>query len=317
MPELNELMGELPEGLGGTATVDDDQDDDEEETVVDDNQQVDDDSGDDSEEDADDDEEDGKEVDDEDDDDFVVDIDDEPVNKVEQPKDLPKLDNEGTYILERLPKISTNVIVLENGKEVQKTVQVYGINDLMQTPGIKGFVSDLEQARFTTEVNNNEIKARELQGEFRRQKAEQDVQAYNTRENRAVARDLRDLRQEGIFPKFKGVPGSREFEGSDGAKMFDEVIAYMNEQNDQYGQAAAKGEAFYHMSFRQAYRELHPEVFNTKNKEAQRKQDKQIARRVKSGGGTRSASGKNLQTTRVSNINDLASEFAAFTGSRL
>lgn len=259
--------------------------------------------------------------DDDNDDDYVSSLDDdedpdEPPAAAETPAGAPKAaaTDEGQYILQNLPKIKTSIIVTgANGKDQTREVEVYGWGQLRSTPGFKGFASAIEQTDFLLAANNNESKARELQGEFRQQKVKSDTEAYTIRENRAVAKDLKLLRTDGLFPKFKGVPGSAEFNASAGAKEFDRVIAFMNEQNDEAGKAANSGEAFYHISFKMAYRMLHPEQFDAKKLAANRQVTRDAARRVK-GGGAGAGPEKNVQTTRVSNITDLADEFATFAG---
>lgn len=248
------------------------------------------------------------------DDDYVEDLgeEDEPAPGSLPATKQPEVTDEGQYILNGLSKIKTSIIMpTADGKGEVKEVEVYGWGDLPKN--MQGFATPYEQGVFTASAQNQELKARDLQGEFRQNKVKSDTEAYTMRENQAIARDLRTLRQEGIFPKFKGVPGSSEFNGSDGAKEFDRVVAFMNEQNDESGQAAQKGNAFYHISFRQAYRMLHPEQFDAKAKGRRQAGDRAIARRAKGGtGGTRPD--RNVQTGRVSNINDLAGEFESFTG---
>lgn len=330
--ELSGLMGELPAALqdGGSAATGmptagtdladpTDVDDEEVDEELDDEQQDDDTEGDGSDvQDGDgDDEGNGEEQEDDDDqeDYFTEDDEEEEPEKpaVEKPAGAPAMTDKREFILGQLPKIKTNIIVTgaDNRKSV-KSIEVYGWGDLLNTPGYTGFADAREQGMFTANAQNNELKARELDAKWEQNKIQADTDAYTAKENRAVARDLQALRKEGVFPKFKGVPGSRDFDNSDGAKMFDEVVAYMNEQNDELGRNAQKGDAFYHISFRQAYRILHPEAFNDKKKAAQRNADQQMARRVRSGGQRPQGQRRNVQTRRVANINDLQGEFENF-----
>lgn len=328
MPELGDLMGDIPEGLtDDNADVNTAVDDDDEELEDDAAAVASDDDGageDDDDEEADDEgagkAKKGKAADEDDDDDFVVDLDeddDKPAGDkpADKPAGMPNLTDENQYILDNLPKIRTNILIRgSDGKDTSKEVEVYGWGQLLSIPGYNGFATPVDQGAFTANAQNNENTAQRLKGEFQTKKATADTEAYTMRENRAIARDLQGLRSQGIFPKFRGVPGSEDFNKSEGAKTFDEVVAFMNEQNDEAGQAAQKGGAFYHISFKQAYRMLHPEAFNTKKAAAQRESDRKVARRVKSGGGTKPE--RNVKSQRVSNINDLAGEFAAFTGGK-
>lgn len=310
MPEIHELMDDLPEdlqvdGKPGTTVADDAGDDD---TTEDENTEEDK-TG---EEDVEDDDTAGAGADDDNKEDEDLDVDLEEDEPPKPAVEQPKITDEGQYILTNLPKITTQVIVPgADGKDEVKQVEVYGWGDLPRT--MKGFASMYEQGVFTASAQNNELKARELQTEFRTNKIKADTEAYTIRENRAIAKDLRQLRQDGLFPKFKGLPGTSAFNASEGAKEFDKVVAFMNEQNDEAGKAAQSGDAFYHISFRQAYRMLHPEQFDKTKTAKQRQSAKELARRVKTGGGTKPE--RNIQPTRVSNITDLADEFASFVGS--
>lgn len=226
----------------------------------------------------------------------------------------PQMDTESNYILTNLSKISVQLVMPSaDGKsdEIQK-FDVYGWGDLPKN--YKGFASPYEQGVFTASAQNNETRARELQGEFRQNKVKADTEVYIQRENKAVAEDLTELRREGIFPKFKGIPGSREFDESAGAKEFDKVVAYMNEQNDKYGKAANSGKAFRHIGFREAF-----VMLNGPNTKANEKKDmegrRNAAAKLKSGRGT-SSDTKTVSTKRVSNITDLADEFASFAGNK-
>lgn len=316
MPELDSLINEMPEGLktDGEPIEDDnptgggagDDDDPEEEEIEEESEEEEPAAG-------------GEEDEPEEDEEFDVDLDeDEEPTKltVETPAGAPKAaaTDEGQYILENLPKIKTNVLIAgADGKDQIRAVEVYGWGQLRSTPGFKGFATPIDQTDFVIAANNNEQKATQLQNEFRTNKMKADGEAYTIKENRAVANDLKQLRQEGLFPKFKGMPGTPAFNNSDGAKEFDKVIAFMNEQNDEAGRAANAGGAFYHISFRQAYRMLHPEQFDKTALDKKRKTEKAVARRVKTGGGG-SKPERNVQPSRVSNIMDLADEFASFAG---
>lgn len=319
MAELGQLMDDIPEDLlldgdSGTEGDEDAADESASDDETDDETDEDDDAGTD---DSTDDETDDS-TDDAADDDYITAGDEEednnPIDAGKDPaKPAPAATDENTYILSALPKISVNVLMPTadgKGQEV-KAFQVYGWGDMPKN--MLGFVSPYEQGVFTASAQNNETRARELQNQYRTDKVKADTEAYTMKENRGIANDLKALRTDGLFPKFKGVPGSAEFNGSDGAKEFDRVIAFMNEQNDEAGRAAQSGSAFYHISFRQAYRMLHPEQFDAKRTAAQRTAARDVARRVKSGGGTK-AGGRNVQTTRVTNITDLADEFAQFSG---
>lgn len=324
MSEFDSLMDQLPDALRDDAPADDvGVDDDEEIEDAEGEEEIEGEDGADGGEggesedgEEDDDEGNPEDLGDDDDDELEVDLPDDKPAAVTPPEGAPKsaVTDEGQYILQNLPKIKTSIIVAgADGKDAVREVEVYGWGQIRNIPGFKSFATAIDQTDFVMAANKNEQKATELQTQFRQDKVKADTEAYTTRENRSIAQDLRQLRKEGLFPKFKGVPGSDAFNNSIGAKEFDRVVQFMNEQNDEAGQAAQKGNAFYHISFRQAYRMLHPEQFDTKKIQANRKAAQAAARRVKTGGGG-SKPERNVTPRRVSNINDLADDFAQFVG---
>jgi hypothetical protein len=134
---------------------------------------------------------------------------------------------------------------------------------------------------------------------------------YNKKEDRAIAEDLKDLREEGVFPKFKGTPGTRDFDTSDGAKEFDRVVAYMNEKNNEYNRRANSGSAFRHIGFAEAFALLNPGI--REKAEAEDKGRRTIARKLKSSQGSTATKGK-VNPASVTNLTDLEEEFKVFTG---
>jgi hypothetical protein len=305
--ELNDIINDLPEGLMADESTEDNE---EVDTSAEGDESVDDsDTSDDSEENN---EEQEDESEEDAEDDYFTSDDEEENKPTPTVAAQPEVTDEGQYILTNLSKISVNLVVpTADGKgEEVKQFQVYGWGDLPRN--YKNFVSPYEQGLFTSSAQNNETRARELQNEFRQNKVKADTEVYIQRENKMIAEDLTELRQEGIFPKFKGIPGSKEFNNSDGAKEFDKVVAYMNEQNDRYGKAANSGKAFRHIGFREAFIML-----NGPNIKANEKRDMDARRRV--AGKTKSSRGtgsdtKVVSTKRVNNITELADEFAQFSG---
>lgn len=308
MPELADIINDLPPELASDgSTVDDTTDpvvddpntEDVEDTEEDD-QNMDDDAN--ADEDAEDEE-----------DDYFTDADDEEDKPGGANDPAPGVTDEGQYILTNLPKIAVNVVMPKadgsEGNEVRQ-VQVYGFGDLPKN--MLGFVSEYERGIFIMNANNNETKARELQSEFRQNKTKVETDLYVKKENKMIADDLTDLRKEGIFPKFKGVPGSEEFTQSPGGKEFDRVVAYMDQKNAEYGRAAQQGRAFKHIGFREAF-----EMLNGPNLKKAQQQDtasrRAAAAKLKGSRGTKSDT-KVVSTKRVNNINELADEFATFAG---
>jgi hypothetical protein len=311
---LNDIAGDIPADILNADEADDIEggDDDIEEDDKDDAAE-DDDAGDD---DAGEDEDDADEEEDDDNDDYFTKGDDEDEDKPKvadapAPPAAVAQSDEAKFILDNLAKIAVNVIVEVDGKEVIQQVQVYGYGDL--PANFKGYANPREGELFRGAVTAQELKAQQLQTQFQqnRQKADMEKasQEYTIKENRAIAEDLTELRKEGLFPKFKGNPGTKEFNESEGAKEFDKTVAFMNKKNDEYIQRANSGKNYRHIGFREAFEMLH----GPNPKAAEQAEDrarKKIAGKVVSKRGTRAQTVK-TGVARVNNLTDLAEEFGA------
>lgn len=246
-----------------------------------------------------------KEDEPEDDDDYVtkVDLDEKPETPVTT---TPSQEAEAEFVLAKLQKISVRII---NGKDETETVEVYGYGDLPKD--YKGIATAYEAGVFQTAVTEQLGKVKDLQGQFRNDQQQKMVDAEAEKENRSIARDLQDLRADSVFPKFKGEPGTREFDTSAGAKEFDRVVAFMNERNAEYVRLANRGEAYRHIGFKEAFELLNPGLKEKSNKEEQARRI--VARKNKSGTGT-PATKITRSPRQVSNLTDLEEEFKTFTG---
>lgn len=322
MPELQDLIADVPEEiLTGGAADDDAADTNAAGTDADDTADADADDNSDADADADTADADNADEDaDADDDDYITSADEEddeeedskPPAATKTPPAAPPATDENTFILNGLQKIAVRIVVpgKEEGQTEVKEIQVYGYGDLPRD--YLGFATKYEEGVFTQAVNAQEVRARELQTQYRQQKIQSDMNDYTRRENQAIADDLTELRQEGIFPKFKGKPGTKEFNDSEGAKMFDKVVAYQNKMNRQYQEAANSGKSFRHIGFREAFIML-----NGPNPKAADKADTKTRRaaaaRLKGGRGT-DAGQRTLKTEPVQNFGDLVDEFNEFAG---
>lgn len=318
---LGEIANDLPADIlnsdGGDAADGDDGTDDD--NTDDDDAAADDDKGDDDagDDDSDDDADDAD--DDDDNDDYFTkgDEDDEAdkpkpvVADTAPPPAAVAQSDEAKFILENLQKISVNIVVDgPDGKDLVQTVSVYGYGDL--PANFKGYANPREGELFRGAVTAQELKAQQLQTQFKQTKQQNDLQKasqeYTAKENKAIAEDLTDLRKEGIFPKFKGNPGTKEFNESEGAKEFDKTVAFMNKKNDEYVQRANTGKNYRHIGFREAFEMLHGQ--NPKAAEqAEDRARKKIAGKVVSKRGSKAQTIK-AGAARVNNMTDLADEFA-------
>jgi len=240
--------------------------------------------------------------DEDDNDDYITTQEEPPLN---QPV-VTQNDDASKFILDGLSKIPVRVIVAgADGKDLIETIEVYGYGDLPQN--FKGYATPLEGERFRGAVVNQELKARELKGQFYAKQSERISEDFIKRENSSIAEDLTELRTEGLFPKFKGTPGTKEFNESEGAKEFDKTLAFMNAKNEAYAKRAATGKAYRHIGFREAYEMQHGQ--NPKAAEqAEDKARRTAASKIVSKRGAQVSSVRK-PTRAVANLMDLADEF--------
>lgn len=252
-------------------------------------------------------------TDDNDQDDYIVDDedDDQPAATATSTIDTTKL-TQDEFVLAGLTKLTARVI---GPDDKVYTVQAYGNGDLPRD--MKGFASKYEEKLWDAAVIEQNAKARDLIKDYQTAKttaqAEADGKKWVRMENMAIREDLNDLIREGMFPKFKGEPKTREFDESPGGKEFTRVINYMQKQNEKFRQDANKGRAYRHIGFREAFVMLNGENPKAAEK-AEDKARKVVAKKLKTGTGVTSTK-SNVNTTPVSNLTDLASEFEAFAGS--
>lgn len=325
MPNLTDLLTDVPEEiLNGDGAADDATATDADATDADastDEDANDDDSTEETDDTTDSDDSTDDSTEEEDNDDYVTSTDDDDAEEDDNSATrteskpavaAPAVTDENTYILQNLQKITVRIVVPGKGPDSQevKEVQVYGYGDLPKD--ILGYASKWEEGVFFQAVTAQETRARELQTQFRQNKMQADLNDYTRKENSAIADDLTELRQEGNFPKFKGKPGTKEFNESEGAKMFDKTIKYMNRENRRYQDAANAGKAFRHIGFREAY-----VMLNGPQPKAAAKADAQARRgaaaRLKGARGT-DANKREVNTAPVQNMGDLVGEFTNFVG---
>jgi hypothetical protein len=307
---LADLINDVPADLADenkedTEVVEDKDDSTDEDTTTDaDTEEV--------EEDA----EDGKDTDDDkttdtdedDNDDYITRIEDDEEDTPVTPPAPPAQgdETEAKFILEKLQKIPVNII---NAAGKVETVQVYGYGDLPRD--YKGIATPYEAGVFQAAVTEQQAKARDLQNQYRQTQSQDAGKKWEAAENRMIADDLKELREEGIFPKFKGSPNTKEFDNSAGAKEFDRVVEFMNKRNDEYIKANQAGKAYKHIGFAEAFDLLNPGIREKENAEDQARRG--VARKLKSTQGAR-AEGKKVSSKPVTNLTDLEDEFKIFTG---
>lgn len=325
--QLSDIAHDLPADILNSDDADDDAGSAADDAGDDDNN--DDDAGDDADDDsaedddAGDDDADEDEDEDEDNDDYFTKGDDEDEDKPKPvvadtpaPPAAVAQSDEAKFILDNLAKISVNIVVEgTDGKDVIQQVSVYGYGDL--PANFKGYANPREGELFRGAVTAQELKAQQLQSQFQTSKQQSDLkkasEEYTVKENKAIAEDLTELRKEGLFPKFKGNPGTKEFNESDGAKEFDRTVAFMNKKNDEYVARANTGKNYRHIGFREAFEMLHGQ--NPKAAEqAEDKARKKIAGKVVSKRGTKATTIKG-GVARVNSLSDLESEFQAAVSS--
>lgn len=301
MPELQDIINDIPDAIANPDENEVEDSENEEAEEVD--ESTDEDTDEDEAESSDDDE---SEDDDDNDDYFTTAEDDE--SKVVTPV-APVVEggeDEAKFVLDRIQKISVRIV---NKDDKLETLQVYGYGDLPQD--YKGIATPYEAGVFQSAVTQQINKIEGLRTQYQTAQTQKNTEQYMERENKAIAEDLTELRGDGVFPKFKGVPGSKEFNDSVGAKEFDRVVAFMNERNDQYSKRAQSGGAYRHIGFREAFELLNGSAIKAEKSENSAR--KKAAGKIVTKRGATATSARQ-SPRRVTSLTDLADEFVMGNG---
>lgn len=301
MPELQDIINDIPDAIANPDEneVEDSENEEAEEVETEESTEEDKDTDDESED------EDSEEDEDDNDDYFTTAEEDDKVVPPVAPV-VEGGEDEAKFVLDRIQKISVRIV---NKDDKLETLQVYGYGDLPQD--YKGIATPYEAGVFQSAVTQQINKIEGLRTQYQTAQTQKNTEQYMERENKAIAEDLTELRGDGVFPKFKGVPGSKEFNDSAGAKEFDRVVAFMNERNDQYSKRAQSGGAYRHIGFREAFELLNGSAIKAEKSENSAR--KKAAGKIVTKRGATATSARQ-SPRRVTNLTDLADEFVMGNG---
>lgn len=218
---------------------------------------------------------------------------DDPNKKAEEEKKTEELkpDTSGfspeqRFIYDGLPTVTT---VDKDGKQ-------YQVKTFAELPADFEFANKRDELAFSNAMNAQESNARELQGKFRNNQAEEANKDFIRKEQLADKIDLNELQEAGEFPKFKIKPNEKGFEESAPALLMADVLEYKEELNKAAFERAQKnGTIMRVVGFKEAY-DLYrfydkgeKKAVDTKKKTAQQQEDEQrkgVARRQNKANGS-------------------------------
>lgn len=199
-----------------------------------------------------------------------------PEAEPEKPAEAPQLNPELKYIVDNLPLVSVRIMQDGQPKEVQ-------IKSFTQLPADVEFASPRDALAFQNAMTAQEIKAQQLQGEFRQRQQATQTSEFEARENAAIREDITELQNAKLLPTFKVKPDEAGFESDPAAKEVQSVLDFMNGKNQEYLTKYNNGGAYRHIGFAEAYYMMPKTQERNANREAQKTEDadrKKVAGRV-------------------------------------
>lgn len=208
------------------------------------------------------------------DDEYIIDNDEkeDTTTKEEVKTEKPTpLNTEQQFIYDGLPTLS---VLGKDGK----TYEVKVPNEL---PADFEFANARDAANFNASIASQELKANNLQNQFRTEAANKSAEEFATREDRAITEDIASLQKSGDIPNFKKQPSDPDFDNDPTAKQVTEIVDFMNKKNADYLKRNQAGQAYRHIGFEEAfylYRRENPEKARSAEQQAEDTQRKEVAR---------------------------------------
>lgn len=173
------------------------------------------------------------------------------------------------YVVDNLPTLAVRGKTSADGP-----VRTFQIKAAGQLPEEFEFASKREELLFNQSIVGQEVRARELQSEFKQREQNKAATDFAEKENKDIRAGIGSLQREGKLDRFKYEPDDPKFADDPPVKEAQEAIDYMNKRNAQYLDAANKGGVLYHLSFQDAYTQLQASKGST-GSSAQDKEDKE------------------------------------------
>lgn len=191
---------------------------------------------------------------------------DKPTDKPTEPPQ--NLDPETQYIVDKLPDITTTILV--DGKPQEVSVKSW-----TQLPQDVEFASKRDELAFMNALTAQESRAKELQTEYRTNQNQAQVTDFEQREATGIRSDITKLQTEDLLPKFKLQPDQPGFEDDPGTKEVQKVLDFMNKRNQDYLETYNKGGPYKHIGFEEAYYMLPDTQKKTAQEQAQKAEDEE------------------------------------------
>lgn len=198
-----------------------------------------------------------------------------PTNSTDENKTNPSLTPEDAYILENLQPITVRGQVADKDVEVK----VYAPEQLPQ--GFK-FNDDRDREIVGKAFNMLESRAQQLQTDYRSQQTAKSATEFKAAEDAADRSEIGELQRDGVIPKFKAEPNSKDFDSDPAVKLVQEVLDFKEKENERFLKEFNAGKPYKHIGFEEAffkYQRTNP----PKVDEEQKKEDaerKEVARRT-------------------------------------
>lgn len=173
------------------------------------------------------------------------------------------------YVVDNLPTLAVRGKTTPDGP-----VRTFQVKAAGQLPEEFEFASRQEERLFNQSIAGQELRARELQTEFKQREQNKAATDFAEKENKDIRAGIGALQREGKLDKFKFQPDDPKFTDDPAVKQAQEAIDYMNKRNAEYLDAANKGGVLYHLSFQDAYTQLQASK-GTSSPTAQSKEDKE------------------------------------------
>lgn len=207
---------------------------------------------------------------------------------VEAPQQ-PTVTDEARFIYDNLPEIVT--------KDTDGNVIKVKIDN--ELPDDFDFFDKKTEIEFYKNLSAQELNARNLQQQYRQTQSTSQAQEFEQRENLGITRDIADLQREGALPKYKAAPNSPEFESDPAVVQSQEILDFMNKENDKYHKQYEKGMPYRHIGFREAfymYKAQNPMKARSARQQEEDSQRVETARRT---AGTTSTGPKPVEASRL------------------
>lgn len=201
----------------------------------------------------------------------------------------PAPNAEAKFIYENLPEIVTKDI---DGNVVRVKLD-------SELPDDFEFLNKKTEIEFYKNLSAQELNARALQTQYQQTQQNSQAQDFEMRENLGITRDIAELQREGLIPKYKTDPNSADFESDPAVAQSQEILDFMNKENEKYFNQYQKGMPYRRIGFREAfymYKAQNPSRARSPRQQEEDSQRMETARRT---AGTTSTGPKPIEASRL------------------